>query len=129
VLSFAGEIVIDCRTPERPVNYALVRIIPPRASRSIRPAARSSWSIRGPGMGRGSAASRPNSFKAGYPRYFVGFLPEPMPGQTIEDIARAEAVFLHVVAHQHVPVPGEPAGSRRSGFSPRPNADLSAVRD
>ena len=30
VLSYAAEVVIDGRTLERPVNYALARIIPPR---------------------------------------------------------------------------------------------------
>ena len=73
-----------------------------RASRSIRSGARSSSSIRAPGTARASAASRPTArsasrLKAGHPCYFVGFLPDPMPGQTIEDIARAEAVFLEKV--------------------------------
>jgi hypothetical protein len=34
---------------------------------------------------------------AGHPCYFVGFTPEPMPGQTIEDIMHAEAMFLEKV--------------------------------
>ena len=30
------------------------------------------------------------ALQAGHPCYFVGFLPEPMPGQTVEDVCRAE---------------------------------------
>ena len=39
--------------------------------------------------------------KAGHPAYFIGFLPDPMPGQTILDIAAAEAVFLETVIARH----------------------------
>ena len=47
----------------------------------------------GPGIGGFKADSEIGvAMKAGHPCYFVGFLPDPMPGQTIEDIARAEAV-------------------------------------
>jgi hypothetical protein len=35
--------------------------------------------------------------KAGHPCYFIGFLPEPMRGQTIERIGRAEAKFIETV--------------------------------
>ena len=31
---------------------------------------------------------------AGHPCYFVGFLPDPMPGQTVEDVCEAEARFV-----------------------------------
>jgi hypothetical protein len=47
------------------------------------------------------------AFKAGHPCYFVGFLPEPMPGQTIEDVARAEAVFLEKVIALHPDADGK----------------------
>ena len=52
----------------------------------------------GPGIGGFKSDSEIGvAFKAGHPCYFVGFLPDPMPGQTIEDIARAEAIFLEKV--------------------------------
>lgn len=35
VLQYAAELITDGRTLDEPVNYALVRIIPPRMSRSI----------------------------------------------------------------------------------------------
>jgi Protein of unknown function (DUF3141) len=47
-------------------------------------------------------------FRAGHPCYFVGFLPEPMPGQTIEDIARAEAIFLEQLIALHPDADGKP---------------------
>jgi hypothetical protein len=92
VLSFAGEIVLDGRTLERPVNYALVRIIPPKGI-GIDPTRRPFVVVdpragHGPGIGGFKADSEIGvAFKAGHPCYFVGFLPSPMPGQTIEDIA------------------------------------------
>ncbi len=64
VLSYAVELVIDGRTLERPVNYALVRIVPPRAWKSTRRAGRSSSSTHGPGMDPASAASRPTARSA-----------------------------------------------------------------
>ncbi len=56
VLSFEAELVLDGRTLPRPVNYGLVRIIPPTAPRSTRPSARSSSSTRAPATGQASAA-------------------------------------------------------------------------
>jgi hypothetical protein len=47
------------------------------------------------------------------PCYFVGFSPEPMPGQTIEDIARAEAIFLEKVIDLHPDAEGEPCVIRQ----------------
>lgn len=57
--------------------------------------------------------------KAGHPCYFVGFLPEPMPGQTIEDIVRAEAVLLATVIARHTEAEGKPfvIGNRQAGWS------------
>ena len=52
----------------------------------------------GPGIGGFKADSEIGvAMKAGHPCYFIGFLPEPMPGQTIETIARAEAMFIEKV--------------------------------
>src|SRR5215204_4588435 len=106
VLDYAAELVIDGRTLERPVNYALVRIIPPKGV-EVDPTRRPFVVVdpragHGPGIGGFKADSEIGvAFKAGHPCYFVGFLPEPVPGQTIEDIARAEAVFLEKVIALH----------------------------
>ena len=102
VLEYDVELVLDGRTFKRPVNYALVRVIPP-AGVEISPTRRPFVVVdpragHGPGIGGFKADSEIGvALKAGHPCYFVGFLPEPVPGQTIEDIAHAEAKFLERV--------------------------------
>ena len=55
---------------------------------------------------------------AGHPCYFVGFLPEPVPGQTIEDVCRAEARFVEEVAERHPEAEGKPCliGNCQAGW-------------
>jgi hypothetical protein len=57
--------------------------------------------------------------KAGHPCYFIGFLPDPMPGQTIEDIGRAEAIFLEKVISLHPSADGKPCviGNCQAGWA------------
>src|SRR5450631_1211830 len=106
VLEFAFELVMDGRGLERPVNYGLVRIIPPKGV-TIDPTRRPFVVIdpragHGPGIGGFKADSEIGvALKAGHPCYFVGFLPDPVPGQTIEDVARAEDIFLERVIALH----------------------------
>jgi hypothetical protein len=45
---------------------------------------------------------------AGHACYFIGFLPEPMPEQTIEDVCAAEATFIEQVAELHPHAEGKP---------------------
>jgi hypothetical protein len=49
----------------------------------------------------------------------VGFLPDPVPGQTIEDIAHAEAHFLELVIAAHPEAEGKPAviGNCQAGWA------------
>ena len=56
VLDFPAELVRDGRTLARPVNYGLVRIIPPEGKKSTRQSRPSSLSIRGRVTVRVSAA-------------------------------------------------------------------------
>jgi hypothetical protein len=56
VLSFEAELVLDGRTLPRPVNYGLVRIIPPEGISSTRTRGRLSYSTRELGMAQASAA-------------------------------------------------------------------------
>ncbi|MDD3371857.1 MAG: DUF3141 domain-containing protein, partial [Alphaproteobacteria bacterium] len=42
-----------------------------------------------------------NTLKAGHPAYFVGFLPNPLPGQTVEHVCEAEAIFIERVLELH----------------------------
>jgi pimeloyl-ACP methyl ester carboxylesterase len=124
VLDYEVELVVDGRTLDRPVNYALARVIPPagiefdskrRPFVVVDPRAG-----HGPGIGGFKADSEIGvAFKAGHPCYFIGFLPEPMPGQTIEDIARAEAVFLEKVIALHPEADGKPCviGNCQAGWA------------
>ena len=80
VLSYESEVVLDGRTFERPVNYALVRIAPPGGI-TIDPGRRPFVIVdpragHGPGIGGFKADSEVGvAMKAGHPCYFVGFLP------------------------------------------------------
>ena len=86
VLDYDAELVIDGRTLERPVNYVLARIIPPKGV-AIDPSRRPFVVVdpragHGPGIGGFKADSEIGvAFKAGHPCYFVGFLPDPVPGR------------------------------------------------
>ena len=124
VLDYKAELVVDGRTLERPVNYVLARIIPP-AGVEINPKLRPFIVVdpragHGPGIGGFKADSEIGvAFKAGHPCYFVGFLPEPVPGQTIYDIARAEAIFIEKVAAAHPEANGKPCviGNCQAGWA------------
>uniref|UniRef100_UPI003F85AA70 DUF3141 domain-containing protein n=1 Tax=Cupriavidus ulmosensis TaxID=3065913 RepID=UPI003F85AA70 len=113
VLIFEHEVVIDARTLAQPANYALLRILPPpgivtddtrRPFVVIDPRAG-----HGPGIGGFKIDSEIGiALRSGHPCYFVTFFPVPCPGQTIECVARAEAVFLRTVAERHPQAQGKP---------------------
>jgi pimeloyl-ACP methyl ester carboxylesterase len=124
VLSYAAELIIDGRTLKEPVNYALVRIIPPKGveiDMKRRPfVVVDPRAGHGPGIGGFKADSEIGvAMKAGHPCYFIGFLPEPMPGQTIERIARAEAIFIEKVIERHSDADGKPCviGNCQAGWA------------
>src|SRR5947199_6399195 len=124
VMQYAAELIIDGRKLDEPVNYAMVRIIPPKGIEIdlerrpfivVDPRAG-----HGPGIGGFKADSEIGvAMKAGHPCYFIGFLPEPMPGQTIERIARAEAVFIEKVISRHPEADGKPCvvGNCQAGWA------------
>jgi hypothetical protein len=124
VLKFPFTVVMDGRELARPVNYVLIRIDAPKGTK-IDPRKRPFVIVdpragHGPGIGGFKADSEIGvAFKAGHPCYFIGFLPEPMPGQTIEDIAHAEAVFLERVSALHPDAEGKPAviGNCQAGWA------------
>ena len=124
VLKFGAEIVMDGRTLPRPVNYILARIAPPpgvKIDERKRPfVIVDPRAGHGPGIGGFKADSEIGvAFKAGHPCYFIGFLPEPVPGQTIEDIILAEAAFLERVISLHPEADGKPAvvGNCQAGWA------------
>jgi len=124
VLDYSVELVVDGRSLERPVNYGLVRITPPKGVEidlKRRPfVVVDPRAGHGPGIGGFKADSEIGvAMKAGHPCYFVGFMPEPMPGQTIGDIARAEGVFLEKVIALHPEADGKPCviGNCQAGWA------------
>ena len=125
VLKFPFELIMDGRELARPVNYVLIRITPPEGGHAVDPRKRPFVIVdpragHGPGIGGFKADSEIGvAFKAGHPCYFIGFLPEPMPGQTIEDVAQAEAVFLQRVIALHPDAEGKPAviGNCQAGWA------------
>jgi hypothetical protein len=114
VLSFKGELALDGRTLARPVNYVLTRIVP-TDGKEPDPTKRPFVVVdpragHGPGIGGMKQDSEIGvALEAGHPCYFIGFLPNPVPDQTIEDVCRAEAVFLEEVARRHPEAEGKPA--------------------
>ncbi len=124
VLKFECDLVVDGRKLQKPVNYALVRIRPPEGV-TIDPKKRPFVVVdpragHGPGIGGFKADSEIGvALKAGHACYFIGFLPEPMPGQTIEDVAHAEAQFLERVIALHPEADGRPAviGNCQAGWA------------
>lgn len=124
VLKFDCELVMDGRTLQPPVNYALVRVKPPAAVK-VDPRKRPFVIIdpragHGPGIGGFKAQSEIGvALKAGHPCYLIGFLPEPVSGQTIGDVAQAEAQFLERVIELHPEAEGRPAviGNCQAGWA------------
>lgn len=114
LMDFKYETLIDARSFERPVNYALLRItevgedcwadcvdvdkppvivVDPRAG-------------HGPGIGGFKRESEVGmAMREGHPVYFVIFFPEPAPGQTLADVLHALRRFVENVAQRH---PGKP---------------------
>ncbi len=114
LLDFDYEMLLDGRRLERPANYALLRItrvgedcledcldetkppvmiVDPRAG-------------HGPGIGGFKQDSEVGmALHEGHPVYFVIFFPEPMPGQTLEDVLHVLRRFVETLAERH---PGKP---------------------
>jgi pimeloyl-ACP methyl ester carboxylesterase len=107
VLFFDYDVIIDGRKLDRPVNYALVHIHPPAGTTTPREDSRP-WVIIDPRAGHGSGIGGFKSesevgvaLREGHPVYFVIFLPDPEPGQTLADVCSAEATFLREVRARH----------------------------
>nr|WP_229225188.1 DUF3141 domain-containing protein [Duganella violaceicalia] len=123
VLSFDFTTIVDGRHLARPVNYGLLYITPPDG---VAPDPHKRPFIvfdpragHGPGIGGMKQDSEIGVvLKAGHPCYFVGFLPQPVAGQTIEDVCRAEAQFIAKVAELHPLADGKPAliGNCQAGW-------------
>ena len=123
LLHFDYEIVLDGRTFERAVNYALVRILPPEGVTID--AKRRPYVIidpragHGPGIGGFKDDSQVGvALREGHPVYFVIFFREPEPGQTLIDVCAAERQFVRRVRELH-PASPKPAivGNCQGGWA------------
>lgn len=106
LLHFEYEMVLDGRDFTQPVNYALVRIVPP-AGVTVDPKRRPYVIIdpragHGPGIGGFKDDSQVGvALREGHPVYFVIFFREPEPGQTMLDVCAAEQQFVRKVRTLH----------------------------
>ena len=131
VLVFDHEMILDGRNLERPVNYALVRIIDRRCETASAgegtatdrrhrtriateaPKATSRPIVifdpragHGPGIGGSKKDSQIGmALDAGHPVYFLIFFTHPMPGQTLADVRNAQIKFLEKVRARHPRAP------------------------
>lgn len=123
VLHFDYETVMDGRTFERPVNYALLRITPPEGV-TVHNSRRPYIIIdpragHGPGIGGFKDDSQVGvALRAGHPVYFVIFFRDPEPGQTLLDVCDAEQKFVTQVRRLH-PDSAKPAiiGNCQGGWA------------
>jgi pimeloyl-ACP methyl ester carboxylesterase len=110
VLHFKHETVMDGRKLDRPVNYALLRIVPPEGV-TVDPKRRPYVVMdprggHGPGIGGFKDDSQVGvALHAGHPVYFVVFFPNPEPKQTLLDVCDAERQFVHRVRELHPDAP------------------------
>ncbi len=124
VLVFDYDLIVDGRQLERPVNYMLLRIKPERGV-ATDPKKRPFVIVdpragHGPGIGGMKESSQVGvALRDGHPVYFVAFHPEPEPGQTIADVAWAEAQFLLKVQELHPETEGKPVvvGNCQAGWA------------
>ena len=106
VLTYDYEVVLDGADLRHPCNYMLLKILPPEGieiDATARP-----YVIIDPRAGHGAGIG---GFKSdsqvgvalakGHPVYFVAFRREPIPGQTLADVTRAEAEFVREVGRRH----------------------------
>ncbi len=124
VLSYATQLVADGREMSPPANYLLARIVPPQGvtidARKRPFVVVDPRAGHGPGIGGFKADSEIGvAMAAGHPCYFIGFLPDPVPGQTISDIAKVEGAFLEKVASLHPEADGKPCviGNCQAGWA------------
>nr|WP_259672499.1 DUF3141 domain-containing protein [Alcaligenes faecalis] len=123
VLNFPAELVMSGLTLPRPVNYLMVRILAPE-DQPTDPSKRPFLVVdpragHGPGIGGFKSDSEIGAaLQAGHPCYFVGFLPDPIPGQTVEDVMRAHAAFVSKAAELHPESQGKPVviGNCQAGW-------------
>ncbi|MRH22369.1 DUF3141 domain-containing protein [Rhodovulum strictum] len=106
VLAYDYEVILDGADLDHPCNYQLLRIVPPEGV--VVHDFKRPYIIIDPraGHGGGIGGFKPDSqvgvaLRDGHPVYFVAFGRDPVPGQTLADVTRAEAEFVHEVTRRH----------------------------
>jgi pimeloyl-ACP methyl ester carboxylesterase len=113
VLIYDSELVMRGDELPHPVNYSLLRVIPPDGA-EVDDRKRPVFLIdpragQGPGIGGFKPLSEiGDAFKAGHPVYFAGFTASPLEGQRVEDVARAHSIFIEKIAELHPEALGKP---------------------
>jgi len=123
VLRFEYDLIMDARTFEKPVNYALARIKPSNGE-VIDNASRPYLIIdpragHGPGIGGFKYDSQVGvALRSGHPVYFVLFFRDPEQGQTLLDVCEVEAQFVKRIVELH-PLSPRPAilGNCQGGWA------------
>jgi len=123
VLHFDYDMIMDGRSFDRPVNYAMLKIKPPEGV-TIDPEKRPYVIIdpragHGPGIGGFKDDSQVGvAIRAGHPVYFIIFFRDPEPGQTLLDVSAAEQQFIKHVRSLH-PKSNKPAiiGNCQGGWA------------
>ncbi|MCO6439911.1 MAG: DUF3141 domain-containing protein [Nitrococcus mobilis] len=110
VLDFDYEVILDGRRLARPANYELLRItrVGDTCLEDCLDESRSPVIVvdpragHGPGIGGFKRDSEVGmALHEGHPVYFVIFFPEPVPGQTLEDVLHVLRHFVEEVARRH----------------------------
>jgi hypothetical protein len=112
VLRFAHKVVMTGRPLPRPMNYSLLRILPPPGI-AVDPRKRPVVVVdpragQGPGIGGFKAESEiGDALNVGHPVYFIGFAAEPEPGQQFLDVDEGQVAFFErvVALHRNAPRP------------------------
>ncbi len=113
ILIYDSELIMRGDELPHPVNYSLLRVIPPEGA-EIDDRKRPIFVIdpragQGPGIGGFKQLSEiGDAFKAGHPVYFAGFTASPVQGQRVEDVARAHTIFIEKIAELHPEALGKP---------------------
>jgi poly(3-hydroxyalkanoate) synthetase len=132
LLAFESELLIDGRSLAKPCNYMLLRVLPLQGIQSDE--SKRPYVIIDPraGHGAGIGGFKADSqvgvaLRAGHPVYFVGFYPDPVPGQRLQDVMQAEALFIEEIIQRHPKANGKPCviGNCQAGWAV---AGLAALR-
>jgi len=110
VLDYASELILDGQTFERPISYALLRILPP-AGTVIQAQGRPVLVVdpragQSPGIGGFKQQSEVGeALNAGHPVYFIAFSTTPVAKETFPDVVAGQVRLVDAVVARHPDAP------------------------